>query len=106
MTIDELKTGMTIQLRDGWKGLVLKDCDCEYDKTTKDVAVGTDGDYVVLSDYNDDLTAKYNLTELDIMFVYNPLFRSDVLNVLNDIDNGTETHDCTFNREWEERNKK
>ena len=98
----ELKTGMVIQLRDGWRGLVLKGCSFYFPfACDKDCLIGANSeDYMLLCNYDDDLN--YYDHDYDIMFVFQPHSPYDVMNVLTDTDNGSEMSDCIFNRLWEE----
>lgn len=97
-----LKTGMVVQLRDGWRGLVLKDCGFYYPFTTcNDCLIGADSnDYMPLSDYDSDLTCFDH--DYDIMFVFQPHSPYDVMDVLTNTDRGSDISDCIFNRQWEE----
>ena len=99
----QLKTGMVVQLRDGWRGLVLRDCSFYFPFTNgSEYLVGAEenNNYMPLSDYHDDLTCEDH--DYDIMFVYQPHSPYDVMNVLTNTDSDSDIADCIFNRYWEE----
>lgn len=106
MTTNELKTGMVVKLRDGWRGLVLRGCSFYFPfNNHSNYIIGADNDYIFLNNYNRDLTSVIS-RDYDIMFVYQPHSPYDVMDVLTDIDRGTDIEDCIFNREWDERGNK
>lgn len=71
MELKDLKTGMRIILRDGGEAVVLKDVITPYKSEGKqDMYVYINGGWMSSSSYNDDLTAKGENREFDIMKVY------------------------------------
>lgn len=108
MKLSDLKTGMVVKTREGWRALVLIGCDFE-DSRVNNCLVGEElDDYMPLSEYNKDMT--YNslasdAKDYDIMFVYQPHHSYNVMRVLKDVDTNEDIADCIYNREWEERNE-
>ena len=98
---NKLKTGMVVETRDGWRGIVLKDTDYKYsyDKYDKEgYIVGLSGrrdeyDYMPLSDYTHTLSLRPPRDtdwsrDLDIVKIYQPKFSTDFFEYCmnNDID--------------------
>jgi hypothetical protein len=102
MKKQQLKTGMIVQLRDGWRGLVLKGCSFYFPFTnSSNYLIGTDNnDYMYLDTFDDDLT--YEDHDYDIMFVFQPHSPYDLMDVLRNTDNDSDNSDCIFNRQYEE----
>ena len=80
-----LTTGMIVELRNGWRGLVLKRVNYYFPFTTEnDYIIGSDSqNYMPLSDFNDDLTYFGNDREMDIVAVYQPHAPYDTMTILN-----------------------
>lgn len=105
MKLNDLKTGMVVETRDGWRALVLIGCNFCYNNCL----IGEElDDYMPLSDYNEDMTCQGledGVEDCDIMFVYQPHHSYNVMRVLRNVDTDRDIADCIYNRKWEERNE-
>ena len=107
MKKSDLKTGMVVQMRNGCRGVVLRDAVCPKDNPDeeKDFIIGlkNPSDFEPFSDYNDDLLLKYRGVighRFDIVYVYEPDFITDVFKCAEgDL---TEIAKCVYNRYVEE----
>lgn len=106
MKLNDLKTGMIVETRDGWRALVLIGCDFN-DSRFNNCLVGKElDDYMPLSEYTKDMTYNslcFDARDFDIMFVYQPHHPYNVMRVLEDVDTDRDIADCIYNRKWEER---
>lgn len=107
MKLSDLKTGMVIETREGWRALVLIGGNFE-GLDLNNCLIGEElDDYMSLSEYNEDMT--YNspwndAKDFDIMFVYQPHHPYNVMRVLKNVDTYRNIAECIYKREWEETN--
>ena len=80
-----LDTGMIVELRNGWRGLVLSRTFGYYFPFTETTYIvgASNQHYMPLSDFNDDLTYFGNDREMDIVAVYQPHAPYDTMAILN-----------------------
>lgn len=111
MKLNDLKTGMVIETREGWRALVLIGCDFDFGNSLlNNCLIGEEiNDYMPLSNYNEDMTCNSfgddTAEVFDIMFVYQPHHPYNVMSVLGNVDTNEDIADCIYNRKWEERNE-
>ena len=111
MKKSDLKTGMVVETRDGWRGVVLRDAVCPMYNPNgdKDFLMGLKNpsyDYCILSEYNDNLLLKEQYRyavgdKFDIMRVYEPNHIVDAFK-MHDYKDLTEVAKCIYNRYTEE----